>query len=74
MQHYLYVSIDEVLCPSAVNPFLIGDLLQLRNRPARFLSITVEPNQDLLINLTTQPAAHLSKLWHCKKEKYTLQS
>lgn len=69
MQHYLYVSIDEVLCASAVNPVLAGDLLQLRNCPVWFLSITVEPNQDLFINLTARPAAYLSKLRHCARNK-----
>lgn len=65
MQHYLYVSIDKVLCASTINPLFTGDLFLLRNCPARFLSITVEPNQDLLVNLAARPAAHLSELRHC---------
>ena len=60
----LYVCVDEVLSAAPVDPFPSCDLPLLWYCPARFLSVTVEPHQNLTIGLHTAPAAHLSKLWH----------
>jgi len=61
---YLYVSVDEVLRSPPIDPLALCDLLLLRDGPLRISSVTVEPRQDLAVDLTTGPGAHFGKLRH----------
>ncbi|TNN43552.1 hypothetical protein EYF80_046264 [Liparis tanakae] len=48
----------------SADPLALCDLLLLRDGPLRISSVTVEPHQDLAVDLTAGPGAHFGKLWH----------
>ena len=59
---YLYVGVDKVLGPAAVDPVSSRDLLLFWNVPCGLQPVTVEPDQDLTVHVTAGPTPHLGKL------------